>query len=100
MRALPKRLGKYGLRLNQEKTQLLAFGKRRARQDLKANKRSTTLDFLGLTHYWGRSRKGYIRLKRKTSKKRLRRALVELKVLVKTESKPLQIATNMANGRA
>ena len=63
MRALPKRLGKYGLRLNQEKTQLLAFGKRRARQDIKTGKRSTTLDFLGLTHYWSRSRKGYIRLK-------------------------------------
>jgi RNA-directed DNA polymerase len=36
-----------------------------------------TVDCLGCTHYWGRSRRGKARLKRKTSKKRRRRALVE-----------------------
>jgi hypothetical protein len=30
------------------------------------------------THYWGLSRRGKVRLKRKTSKKRLRRALVAI----------------------
>ena len=33
--------------------------------------RLPTLDYLGFTHYWGRSRSGKARLKRKTSKKRL-----------------------------
>ena len=37
-----------------------------------------TLDYLGFTHYWGLSRKGKVRLKRKTSKKRLRRSLVAI----------------------
>jgi len=78
MRVLPRRLEKFGLRLNLNKTRLLAFGKRCAQQALMKAQRPATLDFLGLTHYWGRSRRGYVRVKRKTSKKRLCRALVDL----------------------
>lgn len=78
MRVLPKRLAKFGLRLNQQKTQLLAFGKRRAWQAFKTGERLPSFDFLGFTHYWGRSRNGKARLKRKTSKKRFRRALVTI----------------------
>jgi RNA-directed DNA polymerase len=36
------------------------------------------VDYLGFTHSWGRSRNGLVRVKRKTSKKRLRRALRDL----------------------
>jgi group II intron reverse transcriptase/maturase len=78
MRVLPRRLGKFGLHLNEEKTCLLPFGKRHARQAFQQGQRPSTFDFLGLTHYWGFSRNGYVRLKRKTSKKRFRRALKEL----------------------
>lgn len=78
MRVLPRRLEKYGLRLNENKTCLLACGKRYARDCFETGQRPPTFDFLGLTHYWGHSRKGYVRLKRKTSKKRFRRALVDL----------------------
>ena len=80
MRVLPRRLDKYGLRLNAEKTHLLACGKRLARNCLRSGRKPPTLDFLGLTHFWGRSRRGFVRLKRKTSKRRLRRALRELKI--------------------
>ena len=78
MRVLPRRLEKYGLRLNERKTRLLACGKRNARYCFETGQRPPTFDFLGLTHYWGHSRKGYVRLKRKTSKNRFSRALVEL----------------------
>jgi hypothetical protein len=77
-RALPLRLGKFGLRLNLEKTHLLAFGKRQAWQAFRDGIRLPTFDYLGFTHDWGRSRSGKARLKRKTSKKRLRRARVDL----------------------
>ena len=77
-RVLPLRLGKFGLRLNVQKTHLLAFGKRQAWQAFRDGTRLPTVDYLGFTHYWGRSRTGKARLKRKTSKKRLRRALVDL----------------------
>jgi RNA-directed DNA polymerase len=78
MQVLPKRQAKYGLRLNAAKTHLMEFGKRQARQVLRAGGQLPTLDFLGFTHYWGRSRKGQVRLKRKTAKKRLRRALMAI----------------------
>jgi hypothetical protein len=78
MRVLPKRLGKFGVRLNREKTRVLAFGKQQAWRAFRAGTRRPTFDYLGFTHYWGRSRTGQARLKRKTSKKRLRRALGEM----------------------
>jgi group II intron reverse transcriptase/maturase len=79
MRVLPRRLEKFGLRLNENKTHLLAFGKRHARQCFATGQRPSTFEFLGLTHYWGHSRRGYVRMKRKTSKKKFRCALAELK---------------------
>jgi RNA-directed DNA polymerase len=85
MRVLPKRLGKFGVCLNEAKTHLLDFGKRQAWRSVKARQRSMTLDSLGFTHYWGRSRTGKVRLKRKTSKKRLRRALVEINQWLRQE---------------
>jgi group II intron reverse transcriptase/maturase len=77
-RVLPLRLGKFGLHLNTEKTRLLPFGKRQTWRAFRDGTRLPTFDYLGFTHYWGRSRTGKARLKRKTSKKRLRRALVEI----------------------
>ena len=78
LKVLPLRLGKFGLRLNAQKTRLLACGKRHAWQAFRAQRPLPSFDFLGFTHYWGQSRTGKARLKRKTSKKRLRRALVEI----------------------
>jgi hypothetical protein len=65
MRVLPKRLGTFGLRLNLHKTHLIACGKRQAWQMFQAGQRPATLDYLGFTHYRGRSRTGKARLKRK-----------------------------------
>jgi RNA-directed DNA polymerase len=50
LRVLPLRLGKFGLRLNIQKTPLVAVGKRRAWQVLRGGGRMPTVDFLGLTH--------------------------------------------------
>ena len=85
MRVLPRRLGKFGLRLNLNKTCLAAFGKRHAWQALRTGQRPSTVDFLGFTHYWGRSRTGKVRMKRKTSKKRLRRALAAINAWLRQE---------------
>jgi RNA-directed DNA polymerase len=85
MRVLPRRLAKFGRRLNTQKTRLLACGRRHARRMVQAGQRLPTFDFLGLTHYWGLSRQGKVRLKRKTSKKRLRRALVAINQWLRQE---------------
>ena len=85
MRVLPLRLAKFGLRLNAHKTRLLACGRRHARRAVRAGQRPPTFDFLGLTHYWGLSRRGKVRLKRKTSTKRLRRAIVAINQWLRPE---------------
>ena len=76
MKALPGRFGRYGLKLHEGKTRLVRFERPSAGQGEGNGKRKPdTFDFLGLTHYWGRSRKGYWTVQRKTARKRLSRAL-------------------------
>ena len=76
---LPKRFGKFGLTLHPEKTRLVPF--RRPRRDQKSPRgdgdqgRPGTFDFLGFTHYWARSRRGYWVVKQKTMRSRLQRTL-------------------------
>jgi RNA-directed DNA polymerase len=82
MEVLPKRMSKYGLTVHPEKTRLVRFQPTQA-DDSDTEERDppepTTFDFLGFTHYWGRSRSGGWVVKRKTAKSRLRRALLALK---------------------
>ena len=74
MDVLPKRFGKYGLTVHPEKTRLVRF-KRPSRQDDDSHGKPESFDLLGFTHYWGRSLRGNWVVKRKTSRKRLSRAL-------------------------
>lgn len=68
---LAKRLGKYKLQLNEEKTKLVPFDKGAARQGVKQG----TFDFLGFTLYWGKSRAGRVIPKLKTRAKTIRTKL-------------------------
>jgi len=70
MEVLPKRFGKFGLTLHPEKTRLVPFIRPR-KADPKPGAESGTFDFLGFTHYWGRSVKGNWVVRRKTISKRL-----------------------------
>ena len=71
MKVLGKRLSKYGLKLNEEKTKLVPFSKLEAG---KGNKQSA-FDFLGFTFYLGRSKSGQVIPKVKTIGKRFRSKL-------------------------
>jgi RNA-directed DNA polymerase len=68
---LPKRFSRFGLRIHPSKTALIAFRKPEAHQG--SDTGNGTFDFLGLTHYWTRSRQGFWVIKRRTARKRLRR---------------------------
>lgn len=72
LKVLGKRLGKYGLSMNEEKTKLVEFRRPVTNRD---NEKRTTFNFLGFTHYWGKSRKGRPTIKRKTEKSKLNRSL-------------------------
>jgi len=74
-RRLGDRLEGFGLRLAEEKTQCIEFG-RFARED--ANKRGEKpkeFTFLGFTHYCGKTKEGYFKVKRRTSRKKLGQSL-------------------------
>ena len=76
--AMRERFAKFGLELHPDKTRVIAFNKRAANR-VKGNKHSVrTFDFLGFTHYWGKSRRGNWTLCRKTSAKGFRKSCKEM----------------------
>ncbi len=68
---LRERLAKFNLEIAEDKTKIIKFG-RFASEDCEADgmTKPDTFDFLGFTHYCGKSAKGYFRVKRKTSRKK------------------------------
>lgn len=76
MPVLTKRFGRFGLQLHPTKTQLIAFQKPSSQDEGGTGKH--TFDFLGFTHYWTKSRRGYWVIKRQTARKRLRRTLTAI----------------------
>ena len=78
MRTLPKRFARFGLALHPEKTRLVPFRRPRHRdrgKDLNKRGEPGSFDFLGFTHHWGRSRRGFWVVKQKTAKARLARTI-------------------------
>jgi RNA-directed DNA polymerase len=71
---LPKRFAKFGLTLHPEKTRMMSFGRHERQNARRQGRKAHTFDFLGFTHYCGRSRKGRFLLGRKTSGKKFRNA--------------------------
>ena len=67
---LPKRLAKAGLEMHANKSQLIPAGSMQASKAHKQGKRLATFNFLGFTCYWGKSRKGFMRLKYTSRKDR------------------------------
>jgi len=74
---LPKRLGRYGLAINADKTRLVESrpGKPRPGEGTGGSGQGRSFDLLGFTHLWGRSRKGRWIVKRKTAKGRFQRTV-------------------------
>jgi group II intron reverse transcriptase/maturase len=73
-----KRFAKYGLTVHPGKTRQVSFRRPPKIDGGTGGKRGTrpgTFDFLGFTHYWGRSRRGNWVIKKKTMSSRLSRAL-------------------------
>lgn len=69
---LPKRFNRFNLTIHPEKTALVDF---RPPNQRDGRNMPSTFDFLGFTHYWGKSRNGNWVIKRKTARKRLGRAM-------------------------
>lgn len=81
---LKTRLKKFNLEIAEDKTKIIPFG-RFAKQEAKrkGNQKPSTFDFLGFTHYCGKSQNGKFRVKRKTSGKKIRSKLEQSKEWLK-----------------
>jgi len=74
--ALKERLGEFGLELSESKTRIIEFGRfAEENRDKRGDGKPETFDFLGFTHYCSKSVNGKYRVKRKTSRKKLKNKL-------------------------
>jgi RNA-directed DNA polymerase len=80
---LPKRLKKFALELEPNKTKLVKFGRFAQREARVQEKRPETFSFLGFTHFGTRNRNGKYKVGRKTEKSRLRRSMASLTELMR-----------------
>jgi group II intron reverse transcriptase/maturase len=92
-RVLLKRLNRFSLAVNQSKTKMVCFDKRQH----SLGKKQESFDFLGFTFYLGNSSKGVVIPKVKTSRKKFRMKLKNVKKWCKQErSTPGKLAIKWA----
>ena len=79
LEVLPKRFGKYSLTVHPEKTKLVYFNRPLLNSKGKGHdsqgRRPGSFDFLGFTHFWGRTRQKTWVVKQQTAKSRFQRSL-------------------------
>jgi len=80
---LRERFAKFGLTLHPQKTRTLSFGRYEREKARREGRKPHTFDFLGFTHYAGRSRKGNFVLGRRTSRKKFHKACREIRTWLK-----------------
>lgn len=81
LESLKERLAKFSLELSESKTSIIRFGKTADKSD--QNNKPGSFDFLGFTHFCAKSRRGYFKIGRKTSKKRLNLRIKEMNQFLK-----------------
>jgi group II intron reverse transcriptase/maturase len=74
LKALKGRLAKYSLELNAEKTRLVRY----SRKGFERGEKQGTFDFLGFTFYLGRTLRGNVSTRLKTSRKRFRSKIAKV----------------------
>ena len=72
---LEDRLEGFGLKLAEEKTRCIEFGRFARERAQKRGEKPKDFTFLGFTHYCGKTKEGYFQVKRRTSRKKLGQSL-------------------------
>ena len=82
--SLKHRLDKFGLKIAEDKSRLIEFGRFVWQRAQRQNRKVATFDFLGFTHFCDKTRKGKFRLGRKTARARFRQKLTEMNKWLKS----------------
>ena len=72
---LRDRVEGFGLKLAEEKTQCIEFGRFARDNAQQRGRKPEDFTFLGFTHYCGKTKSGYFKVKRRTSRKKLGQSL-------------------------
>lgn len=98
LKHLAERMKHFGLRLEEEKSRLIGFGRFAREKAQSRNEKPATFTFLGFTHYCSTSRNGKFRVKRKTSKRKFSKKCKEMNTLIKSmRSLPIKDITYKLN---
>lgn len=82
--SLGKRLKEFGLMIAENKSKIIEFGRfAEENRSKRGDGKLDTFDFLGFTHYCSKSKNGWFRVKRKTSKKKQRTKIAKMKIWLK-----------------
>src|ERR1041385_8276550 len=79
LREMKARLEQFHLEIEPSKTKLISFGRFAEQEAKRRGKKPETFEFLGFTHYCGKSRNENFKVKRRTSSKKFRAKLKEVK---------------------
>ncbi len=81
--SLKQRLDKFGLKIAQDKTRVIEFGRYVWQKAQQNGNKVATFDFLGFTHYCDKTRKGSFKLGRKTSSSKFRQKMKAMNTWLK-----------------
>ena len=87
-----ERLEKFGLEIAESKSKIIEFGRfaEKSREN-RGDDKPDTFDFLGFTHYCSKSKQGWFRVKRKTSRKKQKTKIAKMKMWIRQRMhKPLK----------
>jgi len=87
---LKDRLEGFGLELAEEKTRCIEFGRFARREAYRRGEKPKEFTFLGFTHYCGKMKEGFFKVKRRTSRKKLGQSLEKLTKWAKRASPVLK----------
>jgi len=90
LKEMKERLEKFHLEVEPSKTKLLEFGRFAEERAGRRGEKPETFDFLGFTHYCGKTRQGSFKVKWRTSKKKFRAKLKEVNEWLKREQSHLK----------
>jgi group II intron reverse transcriptase/maturase len=82
--ALQERFAKFDLVLHPDKTKVKSFGRYERLNAKEQRRRANTFDFLGFTHYCGRTRRGKFTVGRTTSRKKFRKCCRDMNIWLRT----------------
>lgn len=80
---LKQRLGLFGLKIAEDKARIIEFGRYVWQRAQEQGTKPATFDFLGFTHYCGKSRRGGFKLGRKTANSKFRQKMKAINIWLK-----------------